>query len=87
MKDYLKTLDTDKARSDFIFQEARRLNIATFQAITYKEYLPLVLGPKLMKEYDLIVEDGKRSVYDSEFDPTMWHEFSTFAYRSHRLYC
>ena len=39
-----------------VYQEARRLLAATFQAITYKEFLPLVLGDEIMKKYELEVK-------------------------------
>ena len=68
-------------KDEFIYQEARRLTSATFQSIAYQEYLPLVLGPDLMQEFDLTIEQEKRSHYDQNIDPTIGHEFSSFAYR------
>ena len=79
--EYIETLNSTKEKDDFIYEESRRLLGAIFQAITYREYLPLVLGPGLMREYGLITEPDVRSSYDSELDPTHWHEFATFAYR------
>ena len=66
---------------DLIYQETRKLVGATFQSITYQEYLPLVLGPKLMKEYGLVTQPGHNSTFEM-MDPTIMNEFSTFAYRS-----
>ena len=68
-------------RDNLIYQETRKLVAATFQAITYQEYLPLVLGPQLMREYGLVTEPGQESHYNSKLDPTIWNEFATFAYR------
>ena len=64
-----------------VYQEARRLLAATFQAITYKEFLPLVLGDEIMKKYELEVKEGTDSSFDQSLDPTIWNEFATFAYR------
>lgn len=36
-----------------LFQEARRLNIAIYQHITYEEYLPLIFGPTLNSFYNI----------------------------------
>ena len=81
LRKYLKTFNSTKEKDDFVFEETRKLVAATFQSITYREYLPLVVGPQLMREYGLLTELGKRSKYDSKLDPTHWHEFASFAYR------
>jgi len=81
IRDYLRRLDTVEEKDDFVYEEARKINAATFQNIIFREYLPLVLGPDLMKEYKLTVEPGKRSTYNPELDPTIWNEFATFSYR------
>ena len=74
-------MKSTKEKDNFIYLETRKLVGATFQAITYSEYLPLVLGPTLMRDYKLVTEPGQRSTYDVKLDPTHWHEFATFAYR------
>merc|ERR1712142_296349 len=79
--EYLETLNTTKEKDDFIYGETRRLLAGIFQSIVYREYLPQVLGPKLMTEYGLITEPGTQSEYDPNIDPTAWNEFATFAYR------
>jgi len=79
--EYLKNYPAVEQQDDLIFYESRRLNAAMFQSIIYREYLPLVVGPKLMEEYDLNVQLDKRSSYDRNANPTHLNEFATFAYR------
>jgi hypothetical protein len=55
-----------------LFQEARRTVGALMQAITYREFLPLVLGPDALPPY---------RGYDPALDPGIANEFSTSAYR------
>ena len=99
MQEYLNKLpvqDQDEVVGQFpkdvvsvvqvVYQEARRLLAATFQAITYKEFLPLVLGEEIMKKYELEVKEGTDSSFDQSLDPTIWNEFATFAYRWRNQY-
>ena len=78
---YLKTLNSTKEKDDFIYEETRRIVGATFQNIVYREYLPLVLGRKLMREYGLNIKPGIQTEYDPNKDATLWHEFGSFSYR------
>ena len=55
-----------------IFELARKIVGAQMQAITYNEFLPLLLGTGALQPYD---------GYDSEVDPSISNEFSTAAYR------
>jgi len=57
-----------------IFQEARRIVIAEIQAITYKEYLPALLGSAAPS-----VPMG--NAYDPTIDPSITNEFATAAFR------
>lgn len=50
-----------------IFQESRRILIAVFQHITYKEYLPRVLGQAISNAADL---NPRKTGYYTEYDPT-----------------
>ncbi len=55
-----------------VYQQARAIVIAQIQAITYKEFLPALLGQGVMEEYD---------GYDRTVNPTIANEFSTAAFR------
>jgi hypothetical protein len=55
-----------------LYQEARKLNIATEQMITYNSYLPDVLGANAIPAY---------SGYNPNVDPAIATEFSTVAFR------
>ncbi|GFW34882.1 peroxidase [Trichonephila clavipes] len=69
-----------------LFQEARRINIAQIQCITYKEYLPYVIGPYLMEQFYLEVKDGPEgTLYNPCTRPGIVNEFSTSAFRLHSM--
>ncbi|GFT01609.1 peroxidase [Nephila pilipes] len=69
-----------------LFQEARRINIAQLQCITYKEYLPYVLGPNLMEQFNLNIRDGPDgTLYNPNTRPGIVNEFSTAAFRLHSM--
>jgi hypothetical protein len=55
-----------------LYQEARKLNIAEYQSITYTAYLPDLLGPGALPRY---------TGYDSTVNPSIATEFSTVAFR------
>uniref|UniRef100_A0A8D8QJA5 Peroxidase n=1 Tax=Cacopsylla melanoneura TaxID=428564 RepID=A0A8D8QJA5_9HEMI len=66
-----------------LYQETRRIIIAIVQWITYKEFLPILIGSKIMKEAGIEVPDsGFETSYDVFTNPTTINEFETAAYRS-----
>lgn len=59
----------------------RRIVIAQIQAITYKEWLPLILGPDAMKYLKLNVQYKGYSKYDPYANAGVINEFSSAAFR------
>ncbi|MBN9118149.1 MAG: peroxidase family protein [Planctomycetes bacterium] len=55
-----------------LYQEARKVNIAQYQGITYNGYLSALLGPTAVAGY---------GGYDSATDPSISTEFSTVGFR------
>ncbi|VIO94957.1 Uncharacterized protein BM_BM8113 [Brugia malayi] len=65
-----------------IFQETRRIVGAEFAHITYNDYLPLLLGNRLMHKYDLNTHKiGYYHGYDDQCDASISHPFATSAFR------
>lgn len=59
-----------------IYQQARAMVGAELQVITYKEFLPALLGNNALSRY---------RGYDATVDPSISNEFSTAAFRLHTL--
>jgi hypothetical protein len=55
-----------------LYQEARKLNIATEEMITYNEFLPAILGPGALTPY---------AGYNDDVNASISTEFSTVAFR------
>ncbi len=55
-----------------IFQSTRRIIVGELQVITYREFLPALLGPKALRPYE---------GYKPDVNPGIATEFSTAAYR------
>jgi len=60
---------------DRLYQEARNINAAIHQHVTYNEYLPQILGPVGMKMI------GRYTGYNPLVEPSVSSEFSTAAFR------
>lgn len=67
-----KAADAGLSVDDYIYQTTRRIVGAQIQAITYNEFLPLLLGEGAIDPY---------SGYDETVNPSISNEFSTAAYR------
>ncbi|XP_067656392.1 myeloperoxidase-like [Haliotis asinina] len=66
-----------------IFQEARKIVGAIMQAITYGEYLPIVLGKDQMTKYGLALGSGfaYANIYNTTTDASIRSAFATAAFR------
>ncbi|XP_025832243.1 chorion peroxidase isoform X2 [Agrilus planipennis] len=66
-----------------LFLEARRIVIAEFQVITYKEFLPAVIGHESMEEFGLYLQEGLSYSYDYDHkvDVSISNEFASAAFR------
>ena len=60
---------------EMIYQQARRMVVAFLQAITYREYLPALLGRKAISRYK------RYKGYDPSVNARIANNFSTAAYR------
>ena len=60
-----------------LFQEARKIVGAQIQKITYKDYLPLLIGDRLPQ----LISDYSVRGYNNEVDPSIPNAFATAAYR------
>jgi len=67
---------------DKIYQEARKINVAEYQHILFKEWLPIIIGNTFMKSYGLFPrESGFSTDYSDNFDPRINNEFAAAAFR------
>ncbi|XP_042207308.1 peroxidase-like [Homarus americanus] len=67
---------------DRLFYEARRIVGAKMQRITYGEWLPVVLGPAVMKVFRLPLQKyGYYRGYIASTNPTATNAFATAAFR------
>ena len=69
-----------------LYQETRKIVIAQLQHITYNEFLPIVLGNKVMRTFALRVQrTSHASDYDAKTDARIINAFAAAAYRMHTL--
>ncbi|BFF91916.1 uncharacterized protein DMAD_10081 [Drosophila madeirensis] len=65
-----------------VYQETRRLVGAMFQHITYREFLPVVLGREVCRLFDLdLLPTGYYERYSSKVNPTVANAFAAAAFR------
>ncbi|KAG8182836.1 hypothetical protein JTE90_000443 [Oedothorax gibbosus] len=64
-----------------LYQEARRINTAISQKITYSHYLPHVLGELLQDAGIQILPGTQYTKYDASLDSSLTDEFAAFAAR------
>jgi peroxidase len=65
-----------------VYQETRRIVGALVQHITYREFLPLVLGKEVCKLFELQLQPtGYFAGYDFRVNPTIANAFSASAFR------
>jgi len=65
-----------------VFQEARHVNIAVMQHITFNEFLPMVLGKEQMEKNQLLpLKDGYFKGYDSSVNTGSASAFSQAVFR------
>ena len=65
-----------------LYQEARRITVAQYQHIVYKEWLPLVLGADYMAELEILpLTYGYNNKYDASVNPAILNSFASAAFR------
>ncbi|CAL8111499.1 unnamed protein product [Orchesella dallaii] len=65
-----------------LFQETRKIIIAQLQFITYREFLPLILGPDVIKVFGLrLLKTGYYAGYNDTIDATIPSVFAAAAFR------
>ncbi|XP_076452125.1 chorion peroxidase-like [Babylonia areolata] len=68
------------ASDEFVFQQVRAIVGAVIQKILYSDWLPIVLGPNVRKQYKLDLEGGPTR-HDPDKDPRIFTSFSTAVFR------
>ncbi|KAJ8942728.1 hypothetical protein NQ318_007895 [Aromia moschata] len=65
-----------------VFQETRKVVYSFIQHITYREFLPIVLGPEVMELFELnLVRKGYYNKYDARVNPSIANSFGAAAFR------
>ena len=62
----------------------RRYIGAVIQHITYNEWLPIILGPRVLEIFELrLLPRGHYRGYNDSVNPTIANSFAAAAFRSH----
>ncbi|KAG5883010.1 hypothetical protein JTB14_033465 [Gonioctena quinquepunctata] len=65
-----------------VFQETRKIVYSLIQHITYREFLPILLGPEVVELFELdLMPRGYYDGYNAKVDPAIANSFSAAAYR------
>ena len=68
---------------DRTFLETRRYIGAVIQHITYNEWLPIILGPRVLEIFELkLLPRGYYTGYNDTVNPTISNAFASSAFRS-----
>ncbi|XP_069102013.1 myeloperoxidase-like [Argopecten irradians] len=73
--------DSEQARNERFFQEAREIIIAIIQKVTYNEWLPKVIGMTLMEKFKLRLDYDEDNYYEPTVNPTIFNVFAAAAFR------
>ncbi|XP_025194656.1 peroxidase-like isoform X2 [Melanaphis sacchari] len=63
---------------EIIYQESRRIVIATIQRIAYEDFLPIIIGNDFQELYGI----NEANIYDPTINPSTSNEFSSAASRA-----
>ena len=67
---------------DRVFLETRRYISAVIQHITYNEWLPIILGPRVLEIFELkLLPRGYYRGYNDSVNPTIANAFAASAFR------
>ncbi|XP_071450013.1 salivary peroxidase/catechol oxidase-like [Hetaerina americana] len=67
-----------------LYQEARRIVIAQVQLITYREYLPKIVGQGILEKMDMLMDSKwakKGGTYNAQVNPSTMLVFTSAAFR------
>lgn len=65
-----------------LYQEARKVVVAQIQHITYRHWVPMVLGEKYSSSRGIAIQSkGFSTAYDKEIDPRVSNSFATVGLR------
>lgn len=73
---------------DKLFNESRRINIATYEHLIYDEWLPTFMGPRDAEKNNLTCGRGDDAcgAYDARVDASAIDEFSQATFRTYHTY-